>query len=428
MRLPGRVAQGEAKEEGQQRCAVSLPAPASASPARQLDAIAPEVFASFLPERSASLLHLAYARVRKLPEDRATSYIPALDGLRAVAILLVLAAHAGLDRLLPGAFGVTLFFFISGYLITRQLLGGLARTGRVGFGGFYLRRVLRLAPAGVVYVALAGVAYVALGGRVSALGWATAVFYGANLFDLWVGYRSTLAGVRHPFNILWSLAIEEHFYAVWPLVLAALWRWRYLAAGLVALCLAVLCWRAWLFGHCTWHFGAVCGRVQTNPAWRYNRLYQGTDTRIDSIAWGAVLAVVEQRRPHWSRPAANLWVFGVVLLACSFLLTGDFTRQVLRTSCQGVALLMLFPALLYRASFLRNLLSHPAMLLIGKLSYSLYLWHWGAFMVADYIAGPQRTLWLGIGLVLSALLATASYRFVEQPMLLLRRRAGSHAA
>ncbi len=362
-----------------------------------------------------------------MPEDRATSYIPALDGLRAVAILLVVAAHAGLDHLLPGAFGVTLFFFISGYLITRQLLGGLERTGRIGLPGFYLRRVLRLLPAGAAYVALAGALYLAFGGRVSALGWFSAVFYGANIFDLWVGYRSTLAGVRHPFNILWSLAIEEHFYAAWPLVLAAVWRLRFLALGLVALCVVVLCWRAWLFGHCTWHLSALCGRIQADPAWRYNRLYQGTDTRFDSIAWGAVLAVMEQRRPALVRAAASLWFCGLLALASSFLLTGDFARQVVRTSLQGAGLLLLFPALLYRPGVIRTSLSLPAMLLIGRLSYSLYLWHWGAFMVADYVAGPQRAAWLAIGLPLSALMAAASYRFVEQPMLAWRRRAGSEA-
>ncbi len=362
-----------------------------------------------------------------MPEDRAPTYIPALDGLRAVAILLVVAAHAGLDHLVPGAFGVTLFFFISGYLITRQLLGGLAQNGRIGLGGFYLRRVLRLLPAGAAYVALSGALYVALGGRITLLGWLSAVFYGANIYDLWVGYRSTLAGVRHPFNILWSLAIEEHFYAVWPLVLAAVWRWRVLALGLVGLCVAVLCWRAWLFGHCTWHVSAACGRLQPNPAWRYNRLYQGTDTRFDSIAWGTILAVIEQRRPDLVRAAARFWICGVLALAASFLLTGDFGRQVLRTSLQGASLLLLFPALLHRPGPIRDVLSLPAMLLTGRLSYSLYLWHWGAFMVADFVAGPQRALWLATGLSLSALMAAASYRYVEQPMLLLRRRAGSHA-
>ena len=74
-----------------------------------------------------------------------------------------------------------------------------------------------------------------------------------------MGYRSTLPGVRHPFNILWSLAIEEHYYAVWPVVLGAVWRWRWALAALVLLCLAVLLWRAWLFQHCGAAASAVCG-------------------------------------------------------------------------------------------------------------------------------------------------------------------------
>ena len=386
---------------------------------------APKFFASVSRERRACCLYLDLAKSTPVPENRATTYIPALDGLRAVAILLVVAAHAGLDRLVPGAFGVTLFFFISGYLITRQLLAGLERHGRIGFGGFYLRRVLRLLPAGVAYVALSGALYLALGGHISLLGWLAAVFYGANIYDLWIGYRSTLAGVRHPFNILWSLAIEEHFYAVWPVLLACVWRRRFLLAGLVALCLAVLCWRAWLFAHCTWHFSAACGRPQA-PAWRYNRLYQGTDTRLDSIAWGAVLAVAEQRRPGLVRAAGRLWPAGLAALAASFLMTGDLTRQVLRTSLQGASLLLLVPALLHRPGRVRDALCRPTMLLVGRLSYSLYLWHWGAFMAADDLAGPRRAMWLAAGLPLAALLAAASYRFVEQPMLALRRRAGSH--
>ena len=142
------------------------------------------------------------------------TYLPVLDGLRAVSILLVLLSHLGLDHVLPGAFGVTLFFFISGYLITRQLCGGLARTGRIGFGRFALRRVLRLMPAGLAYILVAGLAYCAAGGLITPAGWLAAIFYGANYYDLWAGYHSTLPGVRHPFNILWSLAIEEHFYAL----------------------------------------------------------------------------------------------------------------------------------------------------------------------------------------------------------------------
>jgi peptidoglycan/LPS O-acetylase OafA/YrhL len=373
---------------------------------------------------------LPSARLTDPPSPPASAYIPALDGLRAVAILLVVAAHAGLERLVPGAFGVTLFFFISGYLITRQLLASLARTGHIGLANFYFRRVLRLAPAGLVYIALSGLAYTAAGGHISAPGWLAAIFYGANFYDLWTGYRSTLAGVRHPFNILWSLAVEEHFYALWPIVLGLIWRWRAAALLVLALCVAVLAWRIALFDHCTWHFSTLCGRVQPNPAWRYNRLYQGTDTRIDSIAWGALLALLERSRPAWTIFATRaLWPAGLVLLAVGFLAaTGDFGHQALRTTLQGAALLLLFPALLGRESLARRLLCLGPALWIGRLSYSLYLWHWGAFAVADRLAPAGTWQWLVVGLPLAGLLSVASYRLVEQPMLSLRRRAGSEAS
>lgn len=360
-----------------------------------------------------------------MPSAPSRDYLPVLDGLRAVAILLVVASHAGLERIVPGAFGVTLFFFVSGYLITRQLLGGLATRGRIGLGGFYLRRVLRLAPAGLAYTALAGGLYVAAGGRITAPGWVSAVFYGANIYDLWIGYRSTLPGVRHPFNILWSLAIEEHFYAIWPLVLGLVWRGRWLVVALLALCAAVLAWRVWLFAHCATDFSSVCGRPQTGQ-WRFNRLYQGTDTRLDSIAWGALLAVIEQRHPDLVLRARAVWPAGLAVLVAAFLPHGDFMRQVVRTSLQGVALLTVFPALLHGRHLMQRALCTRPALLIGRLSYSLYLWHWGALAVADSLARPFGARWLAVALPLSTILATASYVLIERPMLRLRRRAGSH--
>jgi peptidoglycan/LPS O-acetylase OafA/YrhL len=376
-------------------------------------------------------MHSADAAAQAPARPGASAYLPALDGLRAVAIGLVVASHAGLGRVVPGAFGVTLFFFISGYLITRQLLHSLSAHGRIGLAGFYLRRALRLLPAGLVYIVAGGLAFMLAGGRISPAGWLAAVFYGANLYDIWIGYRSSLAQVRHPFNILWSLAIEEQFYAVWPLVLAAIWRWRGALAGLWLLCLAVLLWRARLFGVCGAAAPfALCGRVQADPAWLGNRLYLGTDTRIDSLAWGALLALAEARHGALFARAGRsgrVAAAGLVLLAASFLPAGAFARQVVRTSLQGAALLLLFPVALAPEGSVGRVLSRPAALLIGRLSYSLYLWHWGAFALADRVAGAHRPAWLMIGLPAMAGLAAASYSLIERPMLRLRRRAGSQA-
>ena len=369
------------------------------------------------------------ARVAPAAGARDESYLPVLDGLRAVSILLVVLSHLGLDRVVPGAFGVTLFFFISGFLITRQLCAGLGRRGQVAFGLFYARRALRLMPAASVYIAVAGLAFSAAGGAISPAGWAAAVFYGANYYDLFVGYRSTLAGVRHPFNILWSLAIEEHFYVIWPAVLALAWRRAGAALWiLLAVCAGVLIWRGWLFSVC---FGPaqgapwVCGPRNPNPAWLYNRLYLATDTRLDSIAWGAVLAVAP------IRGSRRLAAIGALLLVAAFLVPGPFVRQVLRPSLQGIALLALLPWLLTGAGAVQRALSKalcwgPARLL-GRLSYSLYLWHWAALGFADWMWGADRVAWMVSAVALSGLLAGASYWGIERPMLQWRRRFGSQA-
>jgi peptidoglycan/LPS O-acetylase OafA/YrhL len=354
------------------------------------------------------------------------AYLPALDGLRAVSILLVVVSHLGLEHVVPGAFGVTLFFFISGYLITRQLACALAANGRIDLQHFYVRRALRLLPAATAFILAAGGAYIALGGRIAAAGWAAALFYGANYYDLFAGYRSNLSGVRHPFNILWSLAIEEHFYAVWPLALGALWRRHAALAAVLALCALVFAWRVFLF-HACFAPGApaLCGPPNPNPLWRYNRLYLATDARLDSLAWGAALALLQQigkLPPRWLA-----WP-GFALLAASFLGAGPWPRDVLRPTLQGAALLAAFPAVLAGRSRLARMLSAAPCVFIGRLSYSLYLWHWGALMLADAICRPRfGALWVAAAVTLSFALANASFFLIERPMIGLRRRFGSHA-
>lgn len=351
----------------------------------------------------------------------APAYLPALDGLRAVSILLVVVSHLGLGQVVPGAFGVTLFFFISGYLITRQLLASLAATGRIDLPGFYARRVARLLPASLVYVVVAGTAFSLAGGRITPAGWLAALFYGANYYDLWGHYHSTLPGVRHPFNVLWSLAIEEHFYAVWPAVLLLIGRWRGAVPAIVAACLAVLAWRLWLLGACDAGGGApwVCGPENPNPLWRHNRLYLTTDARCDSILWGCVLAFFEARGVAW-RGRAGL---GLVLLALAFAWPGAVGRFGWRPSLQGVALLLLVPLVLRR----EGVLSSAPAVYVGRLSYSLYLWHVGALGLADFLAPAHGAVWLAIAVPGAAAFAAISYHGVELPMLAVRRRLGSHA-
>ena len=365
---------------------------------------------------------------RSIPPPAAAppAYIPALDGVRAISILLVLLSHLGLEHVVPGAFGVTLFFFISGYLITRQLLTHLNATGRIGLARFYLRRALRLLPASLAYVLISGGLYRLAGGTIPPLAWAAALAYGANYYELWRGFETTLAGVRQPFNILWSLAIEEHFYLVWPLLLGLVWRSRFLAWGVLGACLAVLAWRWAVFDMCFLeHAGTLCWKLRPNPFLHYNQLYLATDTRADSIAWGVLLAAAETRLSRYgTRP---LWIAAALaVLALSFLLPGPFGRYVLRPTLQGASLLCLLPALIGQNSTVRRALASPPAIVVGRLSYSLYLWHWGALGFADWAAPRTGIPWLEVAAPLTIAMATLSYLAIERPMLRLRRRAGSH--
>ena len=356
------------------------------------------------------------------------AYIPSLDGLRALAILLVLASHLGFERVAPGGFGVTLFFFISGYLLTGQMAGEFARTGRIAFGRFYLRRALRLMPAALAFIAIAGGVFVAVGGEITPLGWISALFYGANYYDLYASYDTTLPGVRHPFNILWSLAVEEHFYLLWPVVLAALLRrGRGAALAVLAmLCIAEVAWRATLFPACFAHQPSpVCGVSQGY------RLYKATDTRLDSIAWGALVALLAAaptslkfRLLVGSRMAQAA---AAVLLAATFLVRDPQFREVERYTVQGIALAVLIPGLIWADSPARRLFEAPSLVLIGRISYALYLWHWAALSAADYAAPQGGAAWMAIAVGLSAVLSLLCWTLIERPMLRLRRRAGSHA-
>jgi len=355
-------------------------------------------------------------------------YLPALDGLRAISILLVVLSHLGLDHVLPGAFGVTLFFFISGYLITRQLLRTLLATGRTGLCGFYLRRALRLMPTALSYIAISGLLYQAAGGQIDPADWLAALAYGANYYALWAGFTSTLPDIRQPFNILWSLAIEEHFYLLWPLILGAAWRSARLPWCLLGFCAATLVWRAFLFDQCfSHHPGLICAPLRPDPRWRYNQLYLSTDARADSIAWGVLLAVGEAHGAAWARARGLRPLIAALVLAASFALPGAFAHYVVRTSLQGAALVFLVPSLLSRESVVvhRVLSSGPA-LAVGRLSYAIYLWHWGALGLADWAAPRHGVMWLTLAAGLTCLLSGLAYVGIEQPMLRLRRRAGSH--
>src|SRR5262245_6279726 len=135
-----------------------------------------------------------------------SEYIPSLDGMRAVAILLVVLSHLGLEHIVPGRLGVTLFFFISGFLITRLLIAEASKARAISIGAFYARRFLRLAPALLLMLAVVALAWTQFVGPVNGPQLLAGIFYMMNYFIIFGGLTTM------PIGILWSLAVEEHYY------------------------------------------------------------------------------------------------------------------------------------------------------------------------------------------------------------------------
>lgn len=370
--------------------------------------------------------------MRVLPAPAGTvpsfGYIPALDGLRAVAVLIVLVAHVGFSRWVPGGFGVTLFFFISGMLITRLLLAEQAARGRIDIGLFYARRMLRLYPALLVAVVLGTLATVVVGGELLWGKVLTALLYCANYYGIHVGYSQGMQ-VFDPLAVLWSLAIEEQYYIVFPLICLALAaRVRSFTRWVVAAIVLTLAWRMVL----------VLGGAASD------RIYMGTDTRIDSILYGCLLTLLlaaPASGARWLDWMSRRWVQWLALacLLSTFVVRNAFVRDTLRYSLQGLSLMPLVAGLCFTGSLRRVTIwmEHRAMRHIGRLSYSLYLLHgvvialvsaaWGAGQVEPSSAGPLKFIgFVLLTVPLSLALAWASYQWVEMPFVRLRRRFGSH--
>ncbi len=343
-------------------------------------------------------------------------YIPSLDGIRAAAVMLVFLAHAGLNDRVPGSFGVTAFFFLSGFLITTLLRMEFDRTGRVSLRAFYLRRVLRIFPP--MYIVLVVASVLTLGGLLEGSLQPGAVAAQAfHLSNYYIVLNGWWDGRAPGTWIYWSLAVEEHFYLVFPLLYLALRRWvhsrtRQLGA-LLGLCLVVLVWRLVLV--------LILGAD-------HDRTYVASDTRVDSILFGCVLAVYGNPVLDPTRIPARWWKLclfplGVAGLLVSFLVPSAVFGDTARYTLQGLALLPLFAsAVRYHDWGVFRLLNLAWVRYVGVLSYSIYLMHptvlFAVHQWTEWHPLIQGALALGITLVLASLM----YRYIERPCAKLRKR------
>ncbi|SRR6056297_2333641 len=346
-------------------------------------------------------------------------HIPSLDGLRAVSIILVFLSHAGLSPLIPGGFGVTVFFFLSGFLITTLMIREYNRSGKLDFGAFYLRRVLRLGPSLFLTILLAIILFI---GGISPGNLSIEVLFSQFFFIY--NYYSLLPsadeGVRG-LGILWSLSVEEHFYMIWPLIFLLIARGRINFTHLVFLLTSILLWRVYRF------------YVWGDNEWT---IYISTDTRFDSLLYGCLLALIiaRGRLPIWLANNGVLLFFVIAslsLLAATFLWQDPAFRSTFRYSVQGVALMPIFYYAVKRSDYwLFRILNSSVMRLIGVYSYTLYLVHF-VILYALWEAGwpdtgPNETI--VVAAIISLSWAALVYRFIEQPLHGLRARLAARPA
>ena len=335
------------------------------------------------------------------------SYRPALDGLRTIAVYLVLLYHARLAVVGGGFVGVDLFFVLSGFLVSNVILSEIDERGTLRLGRFYARRVKRLLPAAVVVVAATGAVFVLATTVVRRLPLVadaqSALLYVANWHFLSQqnDYFATAVD-RSPYLHFWSLSIEEQFYAFFPVLLILLVR----AARR----------RSWLLpaGIGTLMVLSVASQLYWAGA-DPSHAYYGTDARLYQLLAGSLLAVL-LRSVRFGGRQRWLGVVGLALLAYagSGLPSVDPTWRGLLATVAGVLLIMGVSA--DRPSPLTAVLSRPTMVFLGRISYGTYLWHWPVLLILMqfFRAGPIAMA--ALGAAISTGLAALSYQVLEMPI------------
>jgi peptidoglycan/LPS O-acetylase OafA/YrhL len=335
-------------------------------------------------------------------------HVPVLDGFRALAIIIVMIAHAGAGNVIPGGFGVTIFFFLSGYLITSLMRAEAARSGSIDLQDFYLRRSVRILPP--FYITAGFTALLTISGLI-----ATKLTAGSVLLDalFLTNYAQQFPeSFNHPLSMpLWSLDVEEHFYMILSTVFALVFvRWspRRAAAACGIGCIVVLAIRA--------------VNVIVMPDYSLN--YYWSHTRLDSILFGCCLALWQNPAMDdgaWKPKRSHILAALLVLIMCIAIRCNVF-RETVRYSLQGMALFVLFTAALQDVGFSRRILGSTPLRWIALLSYTLYLIHMPVFAVLQHYHLPAAPL---LGVVLSVFYATAMHWFVEAPLGRWRRSLGT---
>jgi peptidoglycan/LPS O-acetylase OafA/YrhL len=342
-----------------------------------------------------------------------------IQGMRALAVGIVVLDHAHIPGFNGGFIGVDVFFVISGFLITGLLLGDIAKHARVRFLSFYSRRAQRILPAATVVIAVTCIAAIALLGiiqaRATLVDGVWAVFFGANVHFAAVGTDYFAAGTAtSPLQHFWSLAVEEQFYLVWPAVLgivALIFRKRDVNGHVPRIPIAVT---LGAIGGISLYLSIV--QTASNPS----AAYFSTIDRTWELAVGALLAVA---LPWLGKISARLraqlsWAGLFCIVAAALLFTENTAIPGYKALLPvlGCGALLVGGVDLPRGGAHR-LLSVRPLRFLGDISYSLYLWHWPILIIGAAYLGARDTLSVRIGLILGAVVvATVSYYGLENPL------------
>jgi peptidoglycan/LPS O-acetylase OafA/YrhL len=360
----------------------------------------------------------------------AMGYQPGLDGLRAISVICVILYHAGFGWMRGGFFGVEVFFVVSGYLITSLLLEEHNRAGRVGLKQFWLRRARRLLPA-LFSVLIAVAVWARFAGSAEQrstlrrdLPWS--LLYLGNWGQI-VGKTAYFSPVDPPLlRHLWSLAVEEQWYLLWPVVfaLAFLIRGgglRLRGAFFLTCSLLVMGLTFWLHGR-----GSSSSTISVfgRTADRTNFLYLGTLTRSSGLLLGAGSAFVwrpwrnNQRTPNSGRildPVGAAAVIGVVCICSVAVLTQGYIYQWLLAVVSVLSMVAIAAAVHPDAVAIRRLLGWSPFVEVGKRSYGLYLWHWPIFVIGKVYHSGSWSKFL-IAMAVTVVISELSYRAIEVPI------------
>lgn len=344
-------------------------------------------------------------------------YMPGLDGLRAIAVLGIIIYHLNKQWLTGGFLGVDTFFVISGYLITSLLLKEYDDTGIIKLKSFWIRRLKRLLPAVIVLLMVVGTATLLLKSdniiRVKH-DIIAAIFYVSNWWYIAKGVNYFEQFSFMPLKHLWSLAIEEQFYIFFPVIL-------------VTLLLTIK--KRYKIGFIFWgvsiiSLGLMMFIYSINGD--HSRVYFGTDTRLQTLLLGVILAFLWPPFKLKNDPPKvvkyvidSIGSLSFIVLILLFFIINDETNWIYDGGFYLISILTLFiiASVVHPSTWIAKIFSNPVLVFIGKRSYSLYLWHFAviSFVHSYYVDGQIPVYVYFIDISLTIIFAELSYRFIETP-------------